>query len=148
VGEDAIDLAALARDGRLDGTLPDPVATFDHPTLDRFLAAGPDGWRSVRTRLAELVAGDAVAPHRRPLTQVTPRLAWTVADYVDFYSSRDHATNVGHIFRPDEPALPDAWDHLPIGYHGRAGTVVVSGTEVVRPAGLRRDAGGAVVAGP
>ena len=66
-------------------------------------------------------------------------LGVTVADYVDFYASEHHATNVGRIFRPDSPALPAAWRHLPIGYHGRAGTVVVSGTDVVRPCGLRGD---------
>ena len=65
-----------------------------------------------------------------------------MADYVDFYSSEQHATNVGRIFRPDAPALPPDWKHLPIGYHGRAGTVVVSGTPV-RPAARhpRRRAG-------
>jgi fumarylacetoacetase len=64
-----------------------------------------------------------------------------VADYVDFYASEHHATNVGQIFRPDAPSLPASWRHLPIGYHGRAGTVVVSGTDVVRPRGQRREAG-------
>ena len=76
------------------------------------------------------------------------RLAFTVADYVDFYSSEQHATNVGAIFRPDAPSLPAAWRHLPIGYHGRAGTVVVSGTDVVRPSGWRRDESGEVSFGP
>jgi fumarylacetoacetase len=153
VGDDLVDLAGLADAGLLDGALPDPRAVFGHPTLDRFLAAGPEGWSSVRARLLELVhdaaAAERLAPHRRPLVEARPVLPWTVADLVDFYSSRDHAANVGRIFRPDAPQLPVAWDHLPIGYHGRAGTVVVSGTDVVRPAGLRRDAGdGEVVSGP
>jgi fumarylacetoacetase len=153
VGDEVIDLAGLARRGLLDGALEDPVRMLDHPTLDRFLAAGPDAWRGLRERLLELVhddgARDRLTPHQRPLDAVTPNLPWTVADYVDFYSSRDHATNVSRIFRPQDPSLPDAWDHLPIGYHGRAGTVVVSGTEVVRPAGLHRDPDtGAVIHGP
>lgn len=153
VGDDVLDLAGLARDGVLDGALPDPAATLDRPDLDAFLAAGPGAWGGLRTRLLELVhdpaADGRLAPHRSPLAAVQPVLPWTVADYVDFYSSRDHATNVGRIFRPDTPALPEAWDHLPIGYHGRAGTVVVSGTDVVRPCGLRRDrASGEVVWGP
>ena len=78
-----------------------------------------------------------------PRDQVRPVLPFTVADYVDFYSSQQHATNIGRIFRPDSPALPPNWKHLPIGYHGRAGTVAVSGTEVIRPRGQRRppDAG-------
>ncbi|WP_211262364.1 fumarylacetoacetate hydrolase family protein [Nitriliruptor alkaliphilus] len=153
VGGDAIDLAGAARAGLLDGAFDDPLATLDHPTLDRLLAAGPDAWSGLRARLLDLLhdpaAADRIAPLRRPLADVQPVLAWTVADYVDFYSSRDHARNVGRIFRPDAPQLPAAWDHLPIGYHGRAGTVVVSGTEVVRPTGLRRDrSSGEVVSGP
>jgi fumarylacetoacetase len=153
VGDDAIDLAGAARVGLLDGTLDDPLAILDHPTLDRLLAAGPDAWASLRTRLLELLHDPAaevrITPLRHRLVDVDPVLPWTVADYVDFYSSREHAENVGRIFRPDAPQLPAAWDHLPIGYHGRAGTVVVSGTEVVRPAGLRREGGsGEVVSGP
>jgi len=69
-------------------------------------------------------------------------LPFSVADYVDFYASEAHATNVGRMFRPDSDPLPAAWKHLPIGYHGRAGTVVVSGTAVQRPQGLRRTAEG------
>jgi fumarylacetoacetase len=152
VGDDAVDLAGLAYDGLLDGAVPDPIAVFDHPTLDRFLAAGPSAWRGLRSRLAEILADPTAAerlgPRRTPLRAVTPVLAWSVADYVDFYSSRDHATNVGRIFRPENASLPEAWDHLPIGYHGRAGTVVVSGTTIVRPRGLYRDEHGVVAAGP
>ncbi len=65
-------------------------------------------------------------------------LPFTVADYVDFYASEHHASNVGRIFRPDSEPLTPNWKHLPIGYHGRAGTVVVSGTDVVRPTGQRK----------
>ncbi|CAM5595437.1 fumarylacetoacetase [Streptomyces tanashiensis] len=69
---------------------------------------------------------------------MTLHLPYEVADYVDFYASEHHATNVGRIFRPDGDALTPNWKHLPIGYHGRAGTVVVSGTDVVRPSGQRK----------
>ena len=65
-------------------------------------------------------------------------MPFDVADYVDFYSSEQHARNVGAIFRPDSPGLPENWKHLPIGYHGRAGTVVVSGTDITRPLGQRK----------
>src|SRR5437763_15424032 len=66
------------------------------------------------------------------------RLPFDVADYVDFYASREHASNLGRMFRPEqEPLLPN-WRHLPVGYHGRAGTVVVTGTDVVRPSGQLR----------
>jgi fumarylacetoacetase len=153
LGDDTLDLAGLASSGLLDGALEEAVAVLDRPTLDGLLAAGPGAWSALRDRLLELVhdprADGRLARHRRPLADAGPVLPWTVADYVDFYSSRDHATNVGRIFRPDAPDLPAAWDHLPIGYHGRAGTVIVSGTEVVRPVGLRRDpSSGDVVAGP
>ncbi len=73
-----------------------------------------------------------------PLTDVDLHLPFDVGDYVDFYCSLEHASNVGQIFRPDSPALPPNWRHLPIGYHGRAGTVVVSGTPVIRPCGQRK----------
>lgn len=109
--------------------------------LDRFLALGPAHWSAVRARLIELL-GDpdnrpVTEPLLFPLAEVDNRLPWTVADYVDFYSSEHHATNVGQILRPGQPALLPNWKHLPIGYHGRSGTVVVSGTPIVRPFGQR-----------
>jgi fumarylacetoacetase len=146
VGDHAVDLAGLASDRILDGALEDPAGIFSSATLDALLAAGPDAWHGLRGRLLELVtdrgAARRVSPHLLPLANVRPRLAWTVADYVDFYSSLDHATNVGRIFRPEEDPLPEAWRQLPIGYHGRAGTVVVSGADLIRPCGLRRDRAG------
>jgi fumarylacetoacetase len=146
VGDQVIDLAGLASVGLLDGAIEDPVGTLSPPSLDALLAAGPTAWHGLRDRLLELVADRGaerrMAPHVVPLAAVRRRLAWTVADYVDFYSSLDHATNVGRIFRPGEDPLPESWRQLPIGYHGRAGTVVVSGTDVIRPCGLRRDRGG------
>jgi fumarylacetoacetase len=75
-----------------------------------------------------------------PQTDAELRLPFEVADYVDFYSSRDHASTVGQIFRPGAPPLPRNWLHLPVGYHGRAGTVMVSGTPVTRPRGQYRPA--------
>jgi fumarylacetoacetase len=106
---------------------------FAAGTLDRFLAAGPATWQQVRAGVV-----DAIAADRAPLlalADATPVLAWTVADYVDFYASEAHATNAGRIFRPDAAPLTPNWKHLPVGYHGRAGTVVVSGTAVRRPRG-------------
>ncbi|HET7571228.1 MAG TPA: fumarylacetoacetate hydrolase family protein [Gaiellaceae bacterium] len=100
---------------------------FAEPTLNPLLAAGPRAWRE---------AIEAARAHDGPrLAEPQPRLAFQVADYVDFYSSLEHATNLGRLFRPDqEPLLPN-WRWLPVGYHGRAGTVVVGGTDVVRPQG-------------
>ncbi len=109
-------------------------ADFAGPTLNAFLGRGPRAWASVRARTTELLSEvafeDSVRNHLVPLSDVTLHLPWEVADYVDFYSSEHHATNVGRILRPDSPALGENWRHLPIGYHGRAGTVVVSGSAV------------------
>jgi fumarylacetoacetase len=115
---------------------------FDAPTLNPFLAAGPDAWRGVREQVTALLTDEAhrpwVEPLLIPVAEVVTLLPFAVADYVDFYSSRHHAENVGRLFRPDaEPLLPN-WRHLPVGYHGRAGTVVVSGTDIVRPSGQRK----------
>ena len=103
-------------------------------SLNSFMALGPSVWREVREEIAS-AAPDAEAV---PLSAVTMHLPFEVADYVDFYCSLQHATNVGRIFRPDGDALLPNWRHLPVGYHGRAGTVVVSGTDVQRPAGQRK----------
>jgi fumarylacetoacetase len=89
-----------------------------------------------------------VTPLLHDAADVTAGLPFTVADYVDFYASEHHATNVGRILRPGSDPLPPSWRHLPIGYHGRAGTVVPSGTPVVRPRGQRRTPEGDVVFGP
>jgi len=82
-----------------------------------------------------------VEPRLVPLAEVRLHLPFAVADYVDFYASRNHAENVGAIFRPGQPPLPRNWLHMPLGYHGRAGSVVVSGTPVTRPSGQRREPG-------
>ncbi len=127
LGDDVVDLAVL---------LDDEV--FAAPALNPFLAQGPARWAEVRARLTELLAGGAPDAARHPVSAVALHLPFEVADYVDFYASEHHATNLGRLFRPDaEPLLPN-WRHLPVGYHGRAGTVVVSGTDIVRPSGQRK----------
>jgi len=83
-------------------------------------------------------ARSAVEPHLLPVTDVALLMPFEVADYVDFYCSLQHATNVGRMFRPDAQPLVPNWRHLPVGYHGRAGTVVASGTPVQRPHGQRK----------
>ncbi|MBY8883292.1 fumarylacetoacetase [Streptomyces sp. PTM05] len=118
------------------------AALLGHPTLNPLLAAGRPAWDLVRDRLTEWLTDDrhhdAIEPFWLPLADVTLHLPFEVADYVDFYASEHHATRVGEIFRPGGAALTPNWKHLPIGYHGRAGSVVVSGTEVVRPFGQRK----------
>jgi fumarylacetoacetase len=109
---------------------------LDRPTLNDFMALGPDSWAETRAAITGLVETGALPAV--PLDSVALYLPFIVGDYVDFYASLDHASNVGRIFRPDqEPLLPN-WRHLPVGYHGRGGTVVVSGTPVVRPCGQRK----------
>lgn len=140
IGEYALCLATLADRGLLDGTTPDPGADFSAATLNPFMARGRASWQAVRTRLTELLsdptAADRVGPALHPIGDL--RMPFAVGDYVDFYSSLDHATNLGRLFRPDaDPLLPN-WRELPVGYHGRAGTVVVSGTPIVRPCGQRK----------
>ncbi|WP_341717918.1 fumarylacetoacetase [Micromonospora sp. FIMYZ51] len=136
IGDLVFDLAgAEAADLVLAG------GAFGRPTLNAFLALGRPQWTAVRQRITELLTDPAhraaVEPLLVPLTEVRMELPFEVADYVDFYSSEQHASNVGQIFRPGQPPLLPNWKHLPIGYHGRAGTVVVSGTPVVRPQGQR-----------
>ena len=137
IGEHALILQPLAEAGLL-GDLPPDV--FAGPVLNPFLALGRPAWSATRARVTELLREDA--PEREaaaaalvPLAEVEARLPVAIGDYVDFYSSIEHASNVGRIFRPDaEPLLPN-WRHLPVGYHGRASSVVVSGTGVRRPQG-------------
>lgn len=139
IGDRALDLAAAEQAGLLSAE----GALAGADDLQPFLATGPAVWQPVRERLTELLtdpaAEPAVTPLLRPLGE--PVLPFQVGDYVDFYSSEHHATNVGKIFRPDQAALLPNWKHLPVGYHGRAGTVVVSGTPVIRPCGQRRPPG-------
>jgi len=149
VGDHALPLRPLA--GELGERLADLVSA---DSLNPLLAAGRPAWDELRERLVALVTADT-APRGAQLLPLTgesavqPVLPFTVADYVDFYSSRHHAENVGRIFRPDSAPLLPNWTHLPVGYHGRAGTVVVSGTDVVRPSGQSRPAGAdAPVFGP
>ena len=106
---------------------------FASGSLDAMLAAGPETWRQVRA-----AAADAIRADRTPLLALddaTTVLPFAVADFVDFYASEQHARNAGSIFRPGAEPLTPNWKRLPVGYHGRAGTVVVSGTAVRRPRG-------------
>ncbi|MFF9146893.1 fumarylacetoacetase [Streptomyces sp. NPDC014861] len=148
IGGHVLDAGAAAH------ALGSPYASLlARPSLDPLLAAGRTTWRDVRRALTAWVTVPAhraeIEPLLHPLDAVTLHLPYTVADYVDFYASEHHATNVGRMFRPDGEPLTPNWKHLPIGYHGRAGTVVVSGTDVVRPSGQRKTpADAAPVFGP
>jgi fumarylacetoacetase len=107
-------------------------------SLNPLLATGRETWTELRARLIELTSA-STAPRGASLVPLDGAvLPFAVADYVDFYSSKHHAENAGKIFRPNDPPLLPNWTHLPVGYHGRAGTVVVSGTPIVRPHGQQR----------
>jgi len=122
-------------DGVLDLAFETGRPEMARPSLNDFMGLGREVWKQTRAEVIALVQGGA---ETIPLADVALHLPFEVADYVDFYASEQHAANVGRIFRPDaDPLLPN-WKHLPVGYHGRAGTVVVSGTPVVRPTGQRR----------
>ncbi len=128
VGDSVVDVALLLGDD-----------VFAAPSLNPFMAQGPQRWQWARAEVQRLLRGGDVrgdAVHRLP--SVALHLPFDVADYVDFYASEHHASNVGRIFRPDAAPLMPNWKHLPVGYHGRAGTVVVSGAGIVRPCGQRK----------
>ena len=137
IGDHVLDLAPVAA-----GEMLEIAHVFEEDSLNPLLALGRRHWDGVRTWVTSLLSDpaerDLVEPNLVQVDEVTMHLPFAVADYVDFYCSLDHASNVGKMFRPDaEPLLPN-WRHLPVGYHGRAGTVVVSGTDVRRPCGQRK----------
>ncbi|HVA27701.1 MAG TPA: fumarylacetoacetase [Candidatus Baltobacteraceae bacterium] len=151
IGTKILDLYALADAGLLDGACEREVLMA--PTLNAFLAKGRATWRNVRFRIAALLRTDEVGDdalrardsahffiEQRDARMVMPA---EIGDYVDFYSSLEHATNLGKIFRPNGEALMPNWRHIPIGYHGRSSTVVIDGTPVIRPSGQRKPQGSA-----
>lgn len=135
IGDHVLDLAAAA------GA---PAASYTHlvdaPSLNPLMAAGPETWAAVRAWVVDLLTD----PDQQgrvslvPLADVELALPFEVGDYVDYYASEHHATNVGRIFRPDGDALLPNWKHLPVSYHGRSGSIVVSGTDIHRPSGQRK----------
>jgi fumarylacetoacetase len=138
IGDRILNLAAAEGRGLVDAG----GAFLGQGTLNRFMGAGRPVWARVRERLTELLSAaryrEAIEPLLVSIAEVRLDLPFDVADYVDFYSSEEHATNLGKLFRPGGEALLPNWKHLPVGYHGRAGTVVVSGTDVPRPSGQRK----------
>lgn len=132
-GGGLLDVGSLATAQR--GPNPDLLTA---PNLDRLLGAGRAAWRETCEWLAGWRADpERAAPYRLPDEGLVPVLPFAVADYVDFYACEQHARNAGLIFRPDAEPLTRNWRHMPVGYHGRAGTVQVSGAPVRRPAGQR-----------
>lgn len=137
IGDYVLDVTGLEEEGLLS-LAGGPL--LDVPFWNEVMGAGPAVWAGLRGRLTALLAeGSAdqagVEPFLVPLAEVELHLPFLVAEYTDFYAGRHHATNVGTMFRGAENALPPNWLHIPIGYNGRASSVVVSGTEVRRPWG-------------
>lgn len=137
IGDRVLDVTGLEEAGLL------PLAggpLLDVPFWNDLMEAGPEVWSALRARLTALLAEGAaeraeVEPFLHPLADVTLQMPFLVSEYTDFYAGRHHATNVGTMFRGADNALPPNWLHIPIGYNGRASSVVVSGTPVRRPWG-------------
>ncbi len=152
IGDHVLDLALLEQRGMFAAALDTSgalgtTAVFDQPALNAFMALGRPAWTAVRATLQHLLNASTptlrddgalrtAAFHRQDA--VTLHLPVQIGDYTDFYSSREHASNVGSMFRGRENALLDNWLHLPVGYHGRASSIVLNGTPIRRPLGQIR----------
>ena len=140
IGDWIVDLSVLEAGEHFGAT----TQYFSQPTLNAFMAAGKTEWDRVRSKLTALLSADNPTlrddPKLRertltPVNQVTHHMPANIGDYTDFYASREHATNVGTMFRGKENALMPNWLHLPIGYHGRASSIILSGEAIRRPRG-------------
>ncbi len=141
IGDEALDLDDSVGSGFLDGTAVEHGTVDRNRRLNSLFARGRPAVEEVRARLIELFTDPAVEAQLRPSMvaqgELEMLLPVAIGDYVDFYSSIHHATNLGRMFRPDsEPLLPN-WRRIPIGYHGRTGTIVPTGSEIQRPSGIR-----------
>lgn len=148
IGDFVLDVAAIAQAGLLSADLPKGI--FEADALNGFIALGAKAWSATRARLSELLRADVAqlrddaalrARALIPVGEAVMRLPIRVEDFTDFYSSREHATNVGKMFRDPANALLPNWLYIPVGYNGRASTVVVSGTPVRRPLGQTKPPG-------
>ncbi|CAO3635808.1 unnamed protein product [Cunninghamella blakesleeana] len=148
IGNQILDLSEIAKAGLFDSVngLVDPVSVFSEPSLNKFMEFGRPVWRETRLQIQKLL--DANESRLRDDQQLREKafvlqseaklhLPAQIGDYTDFYCSKEHATNVGIMFRGKDNALQPNWLHIPVGYHGRASSVVVSGTDIVRPSGQR-----------
>ena len=151
IGDQILDLRACCQAGLLASLPADTREACAAGTLNPLMACGPECWSPLRARLSDLLRADhpqapdhqrSVAPHLFPMAEATMlKPAW-IGNYTDFYASIDHARNVGRLFRPENPLLPN-YKYVPIGYHGRASSIVMSGATVKRPAGQILPAAGA-----
>ena len=146
IGDFILDVAALESEGLLR-MADQPV--FDVPFWNEFMELGPDVWADFRAQVTAMLAEGAskrwvVEDHLVPMAKASLHLPFMISEYTDFYAGRNHAFNVGSMFRDPENALPPNWLHIPIGYNGRASSVVISGTDVRRPLGQLKPPGAEV----
>ena len=144
IGDYLIDLAYLDDAGFFIDTEIEETEVFHEPTLNAFMSLGQKAWKEARLTISKLLREDNTSFKDNdelkeialiPMSEVRMEMPVDIGDYTDFYSSREHATNVGTMFRGPDAALMPNWLHLPVGYHGRASSVVLSGTDIVRPEG-------------
>ena len=147
IGEQVLDLTACHDEGWFTGAADRAGEALAAPTLNPLLRLGPETWTEVRRQASAILTVDSPAyrAERRigdhiliPMDEAELLLPAAVGDYTDFYASVHHATNVGALFRPDQPLLPN-YKWVPIGYHGRASSLVPSGATIRRPQGQRKD---------
>ncbi len=158
IGEYVLDLSVIESAGFFKEVGIEEDGIFSQPTLNKFMGLGSKVWKMVREEVQRLLKEDepTLRDHTAlrkeaiiSLNDVELLLPAQIGDYTDFYASREHATNVGTMFRGKENALMPNWTHLPVGYHGRASSVVISGTDVHRPKGQMKPAGeGSPIFGP
>ena len=144
IGEYVLDLSVLAEEGYFGQVDMNDLSVFYEESLNPFIALGKRVTNAVRERISEILRKEnhELRDNERvrkdaliPMKEVQMHMPVKVGDYTDFYSSEEHARNVGTMFRDPENALLPNWKHLPVGYHGRASSIVVSGTDIVRPKG-------------
>ncbi|MCA9284275.1 MAG: fumarylacetoacetase [Phycisphaerales bacterium] len=143
IGDQVLELKKCVENGLLAGIEVAAGEALCEPTLNALMALGPKAWTTVRSSISELLRSDCarVRDSNRcrmravvPMDQIELAMPVAIGDYTDFYASVHHATNVGSMFRPDNPLMPN-YKHLPVGYHGRASSIVLSGTPIRRPSG-------------
>jgi fumarylacetoacetase len=147
IGDYVLDLSVIDEAGLLNGTGAEGKDIFNSSSLNGYMALGRNVWKAVRKKIQYLLDSETAilrdnetlrAKAFYPLTDINMHLPANIGDYTDFYASKEHATNVGTIFRGAENALMPNWKHVPIGYHGRASSIVLSGTNIRRPLGQRK----------
>lgn len=155
IGDRILDLQAAAREGLLAGLEEGIVAACGAAVLNPLMSLGAGAWHALRCRTRELLDIDEVnnatqsrvEPLLVPMREAAMQLPAQIGDYTDFYASIHHATRVGKLFRPDNPLLPN-YKYVPVGYHGRASSIVISGQEIRRPFGQTNPSAGEPIFGP